>query len=101
MIALVCVVVEDIGMLFIDDDFEDDDSRDLMRWKFGSVTRSGDGSVTPPPLLAVPLRVSTMVGDPSMHATEGHAGNPTCVDWWMDMAHDPKAPNDCLWIRQD
>ncbi|GJU84486.1 zinc finger, CCHC-type containing protein [Tanacetum coccineum] len=30
-----------------------------------------------------------------------HAGNPICVDWWMDMAHDPKAPNDCLGIRQD
>ncbi|GJU64754.1 retrovirus-related pol polyprotein from transposon TNT 1-94 [Tanacetum coccineum] len=31
----------------------------------------------------------------------GHAGNPTCVDWWMDVAHDPRAPNDCLGIGQD
>ncbi|GKD20356.1 hypothetical protein Tco_1222059, partial [Tanacetum coccineum] len=30
-----------------------------------------------------------------------HAGNPTCVDWWMDVAHDPRAPNDCLRIGQD
>ncbi|GKB41895.1 hypothetical protein Tco_0886837 [Tanacetum coccineum] len=30
-----------------------------------------------------------------------HAGNLTCVDWWMDMAHDPKAPNNCLGIGQD
>ncbi|GJR29404.1 hypothetical protein Tco_1105636 [Tanacetum coccineum] len=28
----------------------------------------------------------------------GHAGNPTSVDWWMDVAHDPRAPNDCLGI---
>ncbi|GJZ42274.1 hypothetical protein Tco_0589160 [Tanacetum coccineum] len=31
----------------------------------------------------------------------GHTGNPTCVDWWMDVAHDPRAPNDCLGIGQD
>ncbi|GKC21463.1 hypothetical protein Tco_1023613 [Tanacetum coccineum] len=30
-----------------------------------------------------------------------HGGNPTCVDWWMDVAHDPRAPNDCLGIGQD
>ncbi|GKA13334.1 reverse transcriptase domain-containing protein, partial [Tanacetum coccineum] len=27
--------------------------------------------------------------------------HPTCVDWWMDVAHDPRAPNDCLGIGQD
>ncbi|GJU91534.1 reverse transcriptase domain-containing protein [Tanacetum coccineum] len=31
----------------------------------------------------------------------GYAGNPTRVDWWMDVAHDTRAPNDCLGIRQD
>ncbi|GJT41554.1 hypothetical protein Tco_0941419 [Tanacetum coccineum] len=31
----------------------------------------------------------------------GHVGNPTCVDWWMDVAHDPRALNDYLGIRQD
>ncbi|GJZ40789.1 hypothetical protein Tco_0587675 [Tanacetum coccineum] len=30
-----------------------------------------------------------------------HASNPTCVDWWMDVAHDLRAPNDCLGIGQD
>ncbi|GJW87843.1 hypothetical protein Tco_0163183 [Tanacetum coccineum] len=37
----------------------------------------------------------------SLKGQPAEALHPTCIDWWMDVAHDPRAPNDYLGIGQD
>ncbi|GJR38695.1 hypothetical protein Tco_1214379 [Tanacetum coccineum] len=123
VIALVVDVDEDIAMLFSDDDFEDDDSEGFDEEEVWEVNEEWlMAPVTPPPMQAVPLpsvyelvKKVIQVSDAEVAAgisigeiglrifaiEGGHTGNPTCVDWWIDVAHDPRAPNDYLGIGQD